>query len=109
MDTNFCIAYCTVPNREVAEQIAKAIIHEALAACVNIIPGITAFYQWKGQLTEGSELLLMIKTHKKRLPLLEKKIIELHPYEFPEFITTSIIQGNQTYLDWVAEVVESSE
>ena len=76
-----------------------------LAACVNIIPGITSVYEWEGKIENDSELLLMIKTRSSRLPELTEFVTKNHPYDVCEVISSSIDQGNQPYLDWIGKIV----
>lgn len=94
---------CTVPNTETGQNIARVVIHEGLAACVNLLPGITSVYRWQGQLQENSEVLLLIKTRQERYAALEARIKELHPYEVPEVVALKIETGLGSYLDWIAE------
>ena len=76
-----------------------------LAACVNIIPGITSVYEWEGKVENDSELLLMIKTRSSRVPELTEFVTKNHPYDVCEVITSKIDQGNQPYLDWIGKIV----
>ena len=105
MQTDFCIVFCTVPNQEVAEHIATHVLNHRLAACVNIVPGLQSLYIWENELRRGDELLMKMKTHQSKLNELEREIVKVHPYEFPEFIVSPIMYGNQNYLDWVSSVV----
>jgi periplasmic divalent cation tolerance protein len=106
MNAKYQVVFCTVPNFEVAREIARGIVSDKLAACCNIIPGITSIYTWKNEIQEDSELLLMIKTKESTIPELTEKIKKLHPYEVPEIITLNINQGNSEYLNWVNENVK---
>ena len=91
----------TCPDRDSAIQIANILIEEELAACVNIIPGLTSIYKWKGELNTGTEVLLMIKTRATLYSQVESRIQELHSYELPEILSVSIEQGLSPYLDWI--------
>jgi periplasmic divalent cation tolerance protein len=106
MDENYQIVFCTVPNAEVARKIARAIVVDKLAACCNIIPGLTSIYSWKNEIQEESELLLMIKTKTSVVPELTEKIKKMHPYEVPEIIASEMSEGNREYLNWVNENVK---
>ena len=88
-----------------AERIARALVEERLAACVNIVPGITSIYRWKGAVEQEAELLLVIKTMAAQLDALKARLLELHPYELPEVVVLPIGGGHQAYLDWIAEQV----
>jgi len=96
------VVLCTVPKVETAQKIAHTLVHESLAACVNIVPGLTSVYRWEGQIEEDSELLLVIKTREERYLALEFRIQELHPY-VPEIIALPIQQRSRSYLDWLVE------
>jgi periplasmic divalent cation tolerance protein len=106
MNKEYQVVFCTVPNIEIAKSIARETVSNRLAACCNIIPGLTSIYTWKNETQEDSELLLLIKTKVNVLPELTEKIKELHPYEVPEIIALEINEGNQEYLNWVNENVK---
>jgi len=99
----FLITYCTCPDHEVALQLANTIVDAGLAACVNIVPGLTSIYRWQGKREQGTEELLMIKTTADCFPMLQALVVEQHPYELPELIAVPIETGLPAYLDWVAE------
>lgn len=105
----FSVAYVTVPNEELAKTLAKGLVREKLAACVNIIPRITSIYEWKGEIQEDSELLLMIKTRTSRVDELTKFVRENHSYEVCEVISLPIEKGNPPYLKWLGEIVHESQ
>lgn len=99
------IAYVTTPNEESAKKIARAVISQKLAACVNIIPNIMSVYEWEGRLNEDAEYLLMIKTTTEKVNELSKFVCENHPYSVAEVISVKIENGNPSYLDWVTKSV----
>jgi len=90
---------------DTAEQIARTLIDERLAACVNVHAPMVSIYRWKGAVERDNERQLVIKTTRAVLPALEKRLRELHPYELPEFIVVSASGGSEPYLNWVAEAV----
>ncbi|KAM9325315.1 protein CutA [Gastrophryne carolinensis] len=98
-------AYVTCPNEKVAKDIARGLVERKLAACVNIIPGVTSIYEWKGAIEEDSELLLMIKTRSSKVPAVTEYVRSVHPYEVCEVISVPIEQGNPPYLSWVEQNV----
>ena len=95
------IGLCTVPDRDTATHIAGALVSEQLAACVNIIPAVQSVYQWQGKVEHDEELLLLIKTSDAAWPLLQERILALHPYELPEIISVGIQDGHSNYLNWI--------
>jgi periplasmic divalent cation tolerance protein len=95
------IVFCTVPNRKEADRLARTLVQEKLAACVNIIPGISSIYRWQGKIEKSAELLLVLKTSAKRYPRLEKRIRALHSYTVPEILALPVDRGNSDYLKWL--------
>ncbi|XP_068854999.1 protein CutA [Aphelocoma coerulescens] len=98
-------AFVTCPNNSVATELARALVQQRLAACVNVLPGVTSVYTWQGKLEEDSEVLLMIKTRSSRVPALTEFIRSHHPYEVPEVVALPVAQGNLPYLRWVGDAV----
>jgi periplasmic divalent cation tolerance protein len=94
------------PGDDTAEQIARTLIDERLAACVNVHAPMVSIYRWKGAVERDSERQLVIKTTRNALPTLEKRLRELHPYELPEFIVVAASGGSAVYLEWVAQQIE---
>ena len=99
----FYLFLVTVPNMEEAQRIAKIMIEEKLAACVNIIKNIISTYRWKGEVEIDEEQLLIIKTSEAKADLIIKKINEIHSYEVPECIGFPIDKALGPYLDWIKE------
>lgn len=103
MAENHIVTLCTVPDRESGEKIARALVEEHLAACVNLVPGLSSTYRWKGKVELAEECLLIIKTGVSRFDVLKRRIQELHPYELPEIIALPIIHGSREYLKWITD------
>ncbi len=91
----------TAPEGPAAEALARTLVGEGLAACVNRMPGVRSTYRWQGQVQEDAETLLVIKSTAAAYPALERRIRELHPYETPEVIALPIVRGSQPYLEWL--------
>ncbi len=108
MPTDFIVVLITVPSSEVGERIAAALLEKKLAACVNILPGVTSIYTWKGAVQKDQELLLVVKT---RADLFQARLVPavkaVHPYEVPEIIALPVLMGSPDYLDWIAAETQS--
>ena len=98
----------TCPDAITANNIAKDLVANKLAACVQIIPGIQSLFRWEGKVDSAEEQLLLIKTNTDRYQQLEDKIKALHPYELPEIIAVSISTGFTDYLSWIDDSIHSS-
>ena len=81
--------------------LGTRLVDERLAACVNVLPEMDSFFRWRGAVERDQERQVIIKTTTQRLPDLERRLHELHPYELPEFVVLSVQQGSEAYLQWV--------
>ncbi len=99
----------TTPSEEEAEAIAKAVVEEKLAACVNIVDGVKSFFWWEGRVDEASEALLIVKTRASKLPRLVEVVKKLHSYSVPEIIAVPIVAGFEQYMNWLDNSIESSD
>lgn len=95
------IILCSCPDQKTAEEIATHLVKGKLAACVNIIAGVTSIYEWQGQIEKSQEQQLLIKSHSAKYAEIEDKIKKLHPYELPEIIAVPIERGLPEYLQWI--------
>ena len=93
----------TTITDEAADELARALVDERLAACVNIHTSMVSTYRWKGALERERERQVVIKTAADRLPALERRIRELHPYELPELIVLRPESASAAYEAWVRE------
>jgi uncharacterized protein involved in tolerance to divalent cations/8-oxo-dGTP pyrophosphatase MutT (NUDIX family) len=99
----FVVAFVTVGSAAEGDGLARALVDEKLAACVNRLPSVKSIYCWQGKVEESAEELLVIKTRKALFPALEKRVRELHSYAVPEVVALPIIAGSEPYLKWLAE------
>jgi periplasmic divalent cation tolerance protein len=97
------VVLVTCPRRRVGEKLARALVQERLAACVNVIPGVTSIYRWEGRICRDAEALLVIKTRRLRLAALVRRVKALHPYSVPEVIALPLVGGSASYLSWVRD------
>jgi periplasmic divalent cation tolerance protein len=99
------IVLTTVGADADATAMARTLVEERLAACVNILPTITSVYRWQGQVEQSGEQQLLIKTTADLIDRLETRLKQLHPYEVPEFLVIRADSGSSAYLAWVRESV----
>ena len=100
------IVITTLPNLQEAKNLAKELIEERLAACVQIQPSVTSIYRWNDQVCEESEVQLSIKTNTKQWLAVESYIQKNHPYDLPELIALSPSQHSKAYGAWVSAEVK---
>ncbi|MFP4147663.1 MAG: divalent-cation tolerance protein CutA [Halorhodospira sp.] len=103
MSSNHLAVFCTCPDEQTARRLAETVVEAKLAACVNILPGVSSVFYWEGQAQSEQEHLLMIKTSELAYSRLESKLVELHPYELPEVIAVGIERGLAGFLDWIRD------
>ena len=94
-------AYMTASSPDEARRIGRALVEARLAACVNVIDGMTSFYWWQGKIEEGNEVVLIAKTTRDKLDALTAKVKSLHSYTVPCVVGLSICGGNRDFLDWI--------
>ena len=108
MPTDLLLVYCTCPDSESAQTIARQLIEQRAAACVNALPGVSSTYLWQEKLETSEEILLLIKSSNKQYPEIERIIVSLHPYELPEIIAVDVERGLPDYLHWVKQCTETT-
>jgi periplasmic divalent cation tolerance protein len=99
------VVFSTFPDAETAARVARTLVEEHLAACVNLVPTVRSIYRWEGKICDDTETLAVIKTTADRYPALAAKIAELHPYQVPEIIALPLADGHPPYLAWLAAQV----
>jgi periplasmic divalent cation tolerance protein len=97
------VAFVTAPDPETAAGIARALVEERLAACVNLVPGVRSIYRYEGRVHDEGETLLIVKTRAERGAELEARVRALHPYALPEVLRIAAEGGSAPYLAWVLE------
>ena len=102
-DQTMLLVLTTITDIDKGKLLARQIIEEQLAACCNIVPGITSIYRWKNELCEDQECLVVMKTTKTRYIQLSKFIQQQHPYDTPELIALPVTHSTQEYLSWVTK------
>jgi len=103
MSTDAIAILCTAPDAESAKRIASALVEERLAACVNLVPGLTSYFRWEGKVQREKEVLLVIKTRRAGFDAVAARVKALHPYTVPELIALPIDASTPDYLAWLTE------
>ena len=96
------LVYATCPTLELAAAIGRSLIEDRLAACVNILPGMTSIYRWQGVIESAGEVVLIAKTTSAQAQAVVASIVAQHPYDLPAVIVLPVLGGAQGYLDWIA-------
>ena len=99
--TDKIVVFSTCSTPEEAAQIARKLIEERLAACVNVAPRVRSFYRWKGAIEEADECLLVIKSSRDRFERLRLELEKAHTYEVPEVVAVGVVDGSPNYLNWI--------
>jgi periplasmic divalent cation tolerance protein len=92
-----------LPDSESAFNLARALVQLRLAACANVLPGVTSFYRWEGREEEAAEHPVLVKTTAERYAEVEAAIRERHPYDLPEIVAWPVTAGLPAYLAWVEQ------
>jgi uncharacterized protein involved in tolerance to divalent cations/ADP-ribose pyrophosphatase YjhB (NUDIX family) len=101
----FIVVYVTAGSADEADRLARSLVEERLAACVNRIKSVQSVYRWQGKVEQSEEELLIIKTSRDRFAVLEKRVRELHSYSVPEVIALPVIEGSSGYFKWLKEQI----
>jgi len=101
------IVLTTMPDDARADELARTIVEERLAACVNVHGPMMSTYRWKGGVERDVERQIVIKTARDRVAALEARLRQLHPYELPEFVVIAVEAGSDAYLRWVGDETRS--
>ncbi len=97
----YSIVYVTTSKDLESKKIAKKLLEEKLAACINILPSITSIYLWKGEIEENSESIMIIKTKSELVERVIRFIEEIHSYEIPCILEIVVKTGSKNYLNWI--------
>jgi len=102
---NYLLVFVTAPEGAIAATLARTLVEEGVAACVNLVPGLRSIYRDRGAVQEAAEVLLMIKTRSDLYSRLESRVKALHPYSVPEVIAVPVDRGAASYLKWLDQAV----
>jgi periplasmic divalent cation tolerance protein len=99
--TDKIVVITTCNSQEQGAQLARHLIEQRLAACVNILTGARSFYRWRGEIEQTEEVVLIIKSRQDIFEKLREAIAHLHSYEIPEVIALPVVDGSDAYLGWL--------
>lgn len=103
MTSTLTLVYVTVGEAEEAERIGRTVVEERLAACANILPGVTSIYWWEGKIEQGAEVALILKTRSDLVKELTARVKALHSYSVPCVVAVAIDGGNPDFLNWIVK------
>ena len=107
--TDKIVVLTTCGSAKEAEMIARSLVEKRLAACVNVTAGVKSIYRLKDAVEESEEILLVVKSSRGLFEELRAEIVKLHSYEVPEVIAMQIVDGAETYLDWMERELVKKE
>ncbi len=100
------LGWIPCPDPETAERLGRMAVEKRLAACANILPGMTSLYHWEGKLQREPEALLVLKTTETARTSLIELLVRAHPYDLPAISFVAVAGGHPPFLDWVATETE---
>jgi periplasmic divalent cation tolerance protein len=98
------VVLCTVPDAGTGARLARAVVEEQLAACVNVVPALRSIYSYEDEIQDDEESLLVIKARRSRFEELRARLVELHPYDVPEVLGIDAVECHRAYLEWALSV-----
>jgi periplasmic divalent cation tolerance protein len=107
-DAALVLLLTTLDDADAAAALARALVEERLAACVNVLHGAQSIYRWKDALETAREHLLVVKTTEGARARCERRLRELHPYELPEIVALASAGADAAYARWIAESVDEA-
>ena len=102
----YVVVLVTAPKLTMARKLARSILKNRLAACANLISGVESHYWWEGKICRDVEMLMVVKTSRTKLKVLEEFVLAEHPYDTPEIVVLPIDSGSRRFLKWVGESVK---
>lgn len=107
--TDKIVVFSTCASADEAERLARRLVDERLAACVNVISPVRSFYRWKGAVEDAVEWLLVIKSSRSLFASLRAALESAHSYEVPEVVAIPIVDGSPNYLLWIEQELQPPE
>lgn len=105
----YVLLYVTTSSRDEAMAIGRAIVEERLAACANVLPGMSSIYRWQGTVEQADEAVLLLKTRAALADQATRRVVALHSYECPCVVALPLEAGNPSYLQWISEQTSAAD
>ena len=106
--SEFIVVLVTAGSPDEGDRLARELVEERLAACVNRVKAVQSIYRWQGKIECSEEELLIVKTRRDLFERLKEKIQQLHSYAVPEIVALPILAGSESYLRWLEEELSKS-
>ena len=107
--TDKIVVLSTCGSEEEAKKVARELVEQRLAACVQIVPGLTSIYRWQGEITEDAEWLLVIKSRRDLMERLRTRLAFVHSYEVPEVVALTVVDSSPAYMRWLDRELAGTE
>jgi periplasmic divalent cation tolerance protein len=107
--TDKIVVLSTCDSEEQAARLARHLVEQRLAACVNILPEVRSIYRWNEKVEDSGEWVLVIKTRRDLFLALRAEIEKIHSYEVPEIIALPVVEGSEAYLGWLDHELKAAE
>ncbi len=101
--------HLTAPDALGAERLARMLVEDRLAACVQVVPGVRSFYRWQGEVTADDEHLLLVKTTAPLFAAVRDRVLAEHPYDTPEVLAVPAVEVDNRYFSWLRESVHAPD
>jgi periplasmic divalent cation tolerance protein len=108
-DDEYVVLFITTAADEEAQLISRVLLERRMAACINIVPGVSSLFWWQGSIDSAQESLLIVKTRASLLDDIVQLVKRIHSNDIPEIIALSVVGGNQDYLEWVGKEARGKE
>ncbi len=105
MEPGCCQVTTTLPDADLARRVGASLVSERWAACAQVVGPIDSTYRWQGRIESAREWYCHLKTTLARVPGLQARLRELHPYDTPEIVTVPFVDADPAYLRWIADAV----
>jgi uncharacterized protein involved in tolerance to divalent cations len=99
--TAYVEVHVTAPDRGTADHLARLLVEERLAACVQVVPGVTSVYRWEGAVETAEEHLLLVKSTAERFAAIRDRVLAEHPYDTPEVLAVPVAAVDARYASWL--------